>query len=395
MNRYANRTPEGTRDLLFEECCARRKVERALSELFQSRGFSEVVTPTLEFFDVFNRESAGRLPESLYSLSDSQGRLLVLRADSTLPIARVAATRLRETAYPLRLYYNQSVFRRNPRYAGLDDETFQGGIELIGASGFRADLEVLLTAVDALDVCGAPDFRIEIGHAGFFSALTEQLQADAGTRTELCALIEAKNYGALNDLLDTMEGGGATDAIRRLPRLFGGEGVLEKAEALSESPKAREAVAELHRIWEGLQSAGLAEKVSIDFGLVHGGNYYTGMLFRGYIDGSGQTVLSGGRYDCLLGEFGKALPAIGFGVEVAALAAALRDETLAPRHADVLVFGEVGCELQALLRVKEQNALGLTAENSLAGTREEALAYAKRKGISCVEIIDAEGVRNP
>ena len=135
IRRYERATPEGTRDLLFEECAARREVESRLSGLFKARGYNRVITPTLEFFDVFDRESAGMPLETLYNITDSHGRLMVLRPDNTLPIARIAATRLREEAIPLRLFYSQNVFRRNPGLTGRRDEAAQSGIELIGASG--------------------------------------------------------------------------------------------------------------------------------------------------------------------------------------------------------------------------------------------------------------------
>ncbi len=390
MKRYSLITPEGTRDLLFEECAARREVERALACLFKSRAYHKVITPTMEFYDVFHRESAGRPMETLYSSIDSQGRMLVLRADSTLPIARIAATRLRDAQYPLRLYYNQSVFRRNPRYAGLNDETTQGGIELIGACGLKADLEVLMLAIDALQACGAQDFRIELGHAGFFIALLDELKADAQTREEILELIEAKNYGALNDLLDTLGDEEQTAAIRSLPRLFGGAEVLDKAAALSASEQACEALEYLRSIYALLSEAGLAGLVSIDLGLVHRSNYYTGILFRGYAAGSGATVLSGGRYDMLLREFGKDLPAIGFGVETDALAQVLllQNRDLSPKPADVLVYGAAGCELRALQKIKELTESGLCCESSLAQTQEQARAYAKEKGIARVEVIE-------
>ena len=176
IRRYERATPEGTRDLLFEECAARREVESRLSGLFKARGYNRVITPTLEFFDVFDRESAGMPLETLYN--------------NTLPIARIAATRLREEAIPLRLFYSQNVFRRNPGLTGRRDEAAQSGIELIGASGLRADLEILTTAVDALEQCGAPDFRIEIGHAGFSGALFQALEADEKLRGEIVELLK-------------------------------------------------------------------------------------------------------------------------------------------------------------------------------------------------------------
>lgn len=394
VRRYARATPEGTRDLLFEECAARREVEGRLSGLFKARGYNRVITPALEFFDVFDRESAGMPLETLYNVTDSQGRLMVLRPDNTLPIARIAATRLRDEAIPLRLFYAQNVFRRNPGLTGRRDETAQSGIELIGASGLRADLEILTTAVDALEQCGAPDFRIEIGHAGFSSALFQALEADDALREEIVELTEMKNYAALNDALDQVGETQAARAVRRLPRLFGGEEVLDEAASLYDGEKAVESLEYLRSIYRLLMQLGLQNQVNIDLGLVHRGNYYTGAVFRGYIEGSGVTVLSGGRYDGLLGEFGAPMPATGFGVEVDALACAMceRGDSAAPKAADVLVFGIDGCEVRALSYARALNAQGLVCENCVLDSSEAARAYAARKGITRLDVVKAESV---
>ena len=132
MKRYDLITPEGTRDLLFEECLARRSVERRLKELFARIGYSEVVTPGLEFFDVFNGSTRNFRTENLYKTFDSKGRIIVMRPDSTIPIARLVATRLKDTVMPLRLYYNQRIYENNALLKGRSDETVQAGIELIG-----------------------------------------------------------------------------------------------------------------------------------------------------------------------------------------------------------------------------------------------------------------------
>lgn len=394
MNRNIQITPEGTRDLLFEECLARRRVERTLGTLFKAHGYNKVITPTMEFADVYYRDSAGQPPETLYSLIDAQGRMLALRADSTLPIARVAATRLREAAYPLRLYYNQSVFRRSPRYAGMRDESSQSGVELIGAQGLRADLEIIALAAEALAACGAPDFKIEIGHAGFFRTLIRLLPATAEMREELSELFAGDNYSALNDLLDTIGDSKIADALRALPRLFGGKEVLQKARGFCDDAEALQALDYLQSILERLEAAGLADKVNLDLGLVHRGNYYTGIVLRGYIEGSGLTVLSGGRYDRLLAEFGKDLPAIGFGVEAGLLADAMlaRGEVEPPAAAEVLVFAQTGSEMQGLARIQELCCTGVVCENAVCGTIEEAKAYAAQKGIALVEHVTQNGV---
>lgn len=322
-------------------------------------------------------------------MTDSFGRLLVLRADSTMPIARIAATRLRNESIPIRLYYTQNVFRRQQRFSGLNDENTQSGIELIGVNGFKADIEVLTTAADALAECGVSDFRIEIGHAGFFKALAAELNTDSETISLLSEHIEAKNYGEVNDLLENFGDCNAAKAIRQLPHLFGGVEIIAKARALCSSDEAIVALDYLEKLLKEIENIVPGDKINIDLGLVHRSNYYTGVVFRGYIQGSGLTVLSGGRYDGLVAEFGRSLPSIGFGVDVDALAGALlsSDNMQKTKPVDVLIFAADGCETKAMLRMRELNAQGLSCENCVLDTEQEAVEYAKQKGIEKVEVI--------
>ena len=112
--------------------------------------------------------------QEMYKCTDNHGRLLVFRPDTTLPIARMAASRLQGHKKPLRFYYCQNIYRNRPDLSGRSDETAQMGIELMGAGGLRADLEAIATAVAALSAC-VEDFRVEIGHARFFQVLADQL----------------------------------------------------------------------------------------------------------------------------------------------------------------------------------------------------------------------------
>ena len=143
MKRFDLITPEGTRDLLFEDCAAVRAVETRLQNSFKAKGYSEVITPGLEFYDVFNTKSRYFPQESMYKLVDNKLRLMVVRPDSTMPIARMTATRLREQELPIRLCYSQSVYRSKPSMRGRSDEIRQTGIELIGSASKRAELEIL------------------------------------------------------------------------------------------------------------------------------------------------------------------------------------------------------------------------------------------------------------
>ena len=165
-------TPEGTRDLLFNDCLARRAVEQRLAELFGHFGYSEVVTPGIEFYDLFSGSSRHFRQERMYKLTDSKGRLIVIRPDSTIPIARLASTRLASAVLPLRLYYNQAVYENNALLKGRSDEIVQSGIELIGGEDReRADYEAMCLALEALGSFGADDFRFELGDIGYFKEL--------------------------------------------------------------------------------------------------------------------------------------------------------------------------------------------------------------------------------
>ena len=218
MKQYAKVTPEGSRDLLFEECDDRRRVENALTGLYEANGYRKVITPTLEFFDVFNSGDAGLDADEMYKLTDNRGRTTVLRPDNTLPIARLVATRLSEDAFPVRLYYNQSVFVRTKELAGRTDEVAQSGIELIGDGSMAADIQVITLACRAMQST-VPGFKIELGHAGYFGAVLRNLNVKPAVKAEICHLIEQKNFAALADLLDTLEDCRETRVLRRLPRL--------------------------------------------------------------------------------------------------------------------------------------------------------------------------------
>jgi len=387
MRQYAKITPQGTKDYLFEECYARAQAQKTLTEVFERCGYAPVSTPHLEFHDVFRRASADWLADRLYSASDSRGRMLVLRPDSTLPIARVVATRLKDARLPLRLYYHQSVFRRTRLYSGNGDECMQSGVEFVGADGLRADLEILACAAEALRACGAK-FCIELGHADIFKCLADSLGVDDEMREGLVSCIESKNLPALKDLLEPYGDTVTVKALLELPRLFGGSEVLARAKALFKGA-ARKALAYLTELFAALEALGLHEVVDIDLGLVHGQQYYTGLVFRGYMEGSGKTVLSGGRYDALLAEFGRPAAAVGFAIETDALAEALLEsgKVEGPPKPEALYFGEDGYEAAALSKARQGTGRLYSAARSL----EEAVNFAKERGIPRVIVVDGDG----
>ena len=366
MKQYAKVTPEGSRDLLFEECDDRRRVENALTGLYEANGYRKVITPTLEFFDVFNSGDAGLDADEMYKLTDNRGRTTVLRPDNTLPIARLVATRLSEDAFPVRLYYNQSVFVRTKELAGRTDEVAQSGIELIGA-------------------------------------VLRNLNVKPAVKAEICHLIEQKNFAALGDLLDALEDCRETRVLRRLPRLFGGPEVLDEARELYTEGGADASLQYIKTLYDTLCAAGLQEQVLLDLGIVNRSNYYTGVIFRGYVQGSGLTVLSGGRYDNLLGEFGTDKPAIGFAVDVSAVTDVLHEEINLDRplrialtkgrleKASVQMFKTMGLNTEALENKGRRLILPVDPYEAVLSKAPDVITYVEH-GVCDIGIVGKDTI---
>jgi ATP phosphoribosyltransferase regulatory subunit len=390
LKRYDLLTPEGTRDLLFEECAARRAITEKLASLFENYGYSEVVTPGLEFFDVFNGKVRYFPHETMYKLVDGKNRLMVLRPDNTMPIARLAATRLKDEKLPLKLFCNQSIFMVNPKNSGRDDEFTQSGIEILGGNIVAADYEALALAAKALSYCDT-DFRLEIGESGIFRELIADLDVSEDDEEKIREFIEAKNLPALREFMDGRSGK-AAEAIKKLPALFGGREVFAQAKGYMYSETLSAKLSELEKLYDDLCGSGLDGKISVDLGLVHKKNYYTGILFRGYVEGYGLPVLSGGRYDTLLGDFGRDAAAVGFSVNVEAAAKVLLRKGKASLKApDVLVYGQDGAETAAMKHCDKLIGEGLTVYNSLFDSIESAKEYAKEHNIHRLDIVSKDG----
>lgn len=317
--------PEGTQDRLFEECQERRMVQNALTGLFRAQGYREVSTPEVEFYDLFIQSGSPLPQEQMLKIIDRSGRIMVMRPDCTTPIARMAAAKLKDLSKPQKLYYDETVFRSDRQHKGSRSEIAQCGVELLGAQGLEADVQVLKLAADSLETAGLSRYHIEIGHMGFFRELTDALGLSLQETEALRNLMEAKNYAALTDQLTPYLDAAPGRALQRLPYLFGGAEVLDEAETFFPDSKV---IPYLRTLYENLTREGDANRFRFDLGLVHQIDYYTGVIFRGYAQGAGDAVLSGGRYDNLLSAFGVDAPATGFAADVDAICGCLREKSL-------------------------------------------------------------------
>lgn len=384
MNIHFN-TPEGTRDRLYAECLERRQVQGALVDLFRRRGYAEVITPEVEFYDLFVHSGSPLPQETMLKIIDRSGKIMVMRPDTTTPIARLAATKLKTLPLPQRLYYDQTVFRSGNAHEGGSSEIAQCGVEMLGATGKKADLEMITLAVDALRACGLSGFHIEVGHVGFYQDLASRMNMTKEEQERMRLLIEGKNYAVLNDFLEPYSMQPDCAALRRLPYLFGGAEVLQEARALA---GACPSLDYLELLYGELCQAGYGDYVQFDLGLVHQIDYYTGVVFRGYAKGAGAPVLSGGRYDNLVELFGRKAEATGFAVDVDAVGGCLEVEVPQLR---TLIHYESGF-LGRALEVMDRLPAG-TCELSACRTLSSTMNLAQEKGALQVLCLDDSGER--
>ncbi|MDR0821526.1 MAG: ATP phosphoribosyltransferase regulatory subunit [Oscillospiraceae bacterium] len=311
-------TPEGTRDTLPDVCDRLSTLQNKLASFAAERGYGEIKTPGLEFYDLFCGKSKLFQQESLYKLTDSRGRLLVLRPDSTLPVARAVCSRLGSFKFPLKLFYRQTIYRANPKMSGRDDEIRQFGIEIIGEDRGKGDRLSLEAAFRMLDITGISDFRVEIGDNTFFLFLTNKLNLSDDDTANLAALIEQKNYKEVSDFLSPFSENQYARALVQLPRLFGGVSVFHSAKSAFVGCGLDPKLSEFSKLFAEMSKV-YGDRVTADFGMTSRHGFYTGTVFRAYAAGHGKPVLSGGRYDTLYTEFGADLSAVGFALNIDAV----------------------------------------------------------------------------
>ena len=384
MHKWKKYIPEGMKDILFEECISKVNVENGFRSLYLNAGFEEVISPTIEFYDVFNGEDQPMEQEKMYKLFDNQGRILVLRPDMTTPIARIVATKLKDKGIPLKLCYTSNIFRINENFNGKMNEITQSGIEIIGTDSLKADAEVIIIGINALVSAGLKNFKIELGQAEFFKGLTEELNMPSEDIERLRSLIENKNFAALKSFIDENIEFIKPETqiiLRELPSLFGGIEIIKKAKKMTVNKSALEALQSLEQVYLMLDEIGLSSYLSIDLGMVHHINYYTGIIFRGYSNGVGDNILSGGRYDKLAKRFGEDLPATGLAINVDNILLSLKKQSneTKVKKINFLIYYEKGFLKEAYntaILIRNNN---LEAELSVSKEYEEALRYAKAK----------------
>lgn len=312
--------PSGTRDVLPDETREVRAITDALRSVFERSGYGEVYTPALEYESVLARADMVDA-QPAYRVFDETGAVLVLRSDMTVPIARVVATRYPTVAPPLRFCYLAHCYRGVRPQRGQPRELLQAGIELIGAPAPQGTAEALGVLCAALDAVGLDGYSIGLGDASLFPSLMASLGVPEQARPRLLAALVNRDFVGLEQELAVLDlEAGERELLLEVPQRRGGPDVL----AASASAVA-DAAANMREVHDLLEPS-VAARVIFDLGLVRSIGYYTGAVFEVYDPALGSPIGGGGRYDDLLGRFGRPLPAVGFALGVERLHIALAGE---------------------------------------------------------------------
>ncbi|HZO36123.1 MAG TPA: ATP phosphoribosyltransferase regulatory subunit [Solirubrobacteraceae bacterium] len=319
--------PSGTRDVLPDEMRELRAITRALLEVYEDEGYGELWTPTLEYEEVLRRASGAAEPA--YRVFDDHGEVLALRSDMTVPIARVVASRYPTAEPPLRFCYTAHAYRAVGRHRGQTREFLQSGVELVGASAPEGTAEALRVMCRALDATGLRDYRIAVGDASLYPALLRGFELSEEATSRLMSELVSRDFVGLEREARALGLSAAdTELLMGVPQLRGGPSVLDAV-----GGPGAEAVAGLRRVLE-LLDASVADRIIFDLGLSRGLGYYTGAVFDVLDPSLGTPLGGGGRYDDLLGRFGRPLPAVGFALAVDQLHLALAERDVARTSPD-------------------------------------------------------------
>ncbi len=284
-------------------------VTLALRALYEQYGYKKFRMSRFEEYDFYAEYRDFLGGGQILTFSGLGGRLMALRPDVTLSIARKVRGDATGTE---RLYYTEPVYR--PARRGTEfQETFQVGVELIGDGTPHTSVELVSLAVRSLLLI-SPDAVLDLSHTGFIGGLLAGLPVGEPERRAIRRCIEAKNAHAIRDIAKGSLSEADIGRLQAVARLSGPlSETLERAAMLATGAEMTTAIDELRALARTMAALGQASPLRLDFSITSDAQYYSGLMMRGYIDGVPGAVLSGGRYDPLLRRMGKpGVSAMGF-----------------------------------------------------------------------------------
>ena len=391
-----NALPPGLKDLMPEDADVRGQLVNKIQKVFHGWGYREIILPTYEYFDTFRRGISGNMQKEMCKFIDREGNILTLRPEITTSIARMAGSTLNENTLPKRFSYTGNVFRYDEPHAGKQKEFYQAGVELLGRADDLADAEVIAVAIDCLKAVGMQGFTVAVGSAEFFTSLVRATGLSEEEQDLLKRDLAARNLVSYREKLCLIEAESKEkEVLDMLHTLQGGEDIIDQALKMLPSEECCNALEHLRSVYRHICSLGFADQVSIDLGIVRDLDYYTGIVFEGFVAEAGFPLAGGGRYDNLLGEFGAAIPATGFALNTEQIILALDKQGKLPKPAgiDRMIIYPASMAGNAFKLAESLRQEGVSV--ILAGDMDEKSAdnYARIENVETILLLEESGCR--
>ena len=356
-----------------------------LRALYQRYGYTQYKMSKFEEYDLYVKNKDFLVGDGVITFNDTDGKLLALKPDVTLSIIKNTKDEENGTQ---KVYYNENVYRISQNTHTFK-EIMQTGLECIGELDLYSMTEVALLAIKSLEAV-SENYMLDLSHLGVLSALSDMLSMDESDKKKIIRCIGEKNPHGVREIC---EKAGVAEAIcEKFISLIAAYGkpsdVFPKLYALDLGEDAEKALSELETIATTLEKIGYAGRLNIDFSVVNDMNYYSGIVFRGFIDGIPEGVLSGGRYDKLMRKMGRTSGAIGFAVYLDMLE--LLDQSQKEYDTDILLLYHDDVDTTELMKAvavlaKSGNRILAQKEMPEAIRYRQLLAY-RNGGLEILEI---------
>jgi len=339
----------------------REELIQKMKMRFSLYGYNQIRTSTFEPFELYVDATGTIHTDEMIKIIDRTGKVLVLRPDVTIPITRELAAQNFTASEHTRYFYVSDVFRNSFDDNGTKEKS-QAGIECFGEKSAEIDAETIAIAIQTLKDLNVTNFKLEIGHADFFKQIAAETELNPQELEQLKKYIQAKNITEIAPFLEKHNvKPEVAEAANAIPLLYGNpKTVINKAQKFALNDTMKEALRNLSEVYEVVEAYGLEKHVVLDFGLINHMDYYSDIIFQGFIDNVAKPVLMGGRYDHLSEQFDASIPAIGFAFDVEALIEGTTKESYEePTSVDITVIYEKTRQQEALYIAGELREQGL------------------------------------
>lgn len=303
------------------------KVVFDLRALYSKHGYLPYRMSKFEEYEFYIRNKEFMVSDRVIAFNDTNGKMMALKPDVTLSIIKSGED---IPGVKQKVYYNENVYRVS-KSTHRFKEIMQAGLECIGDIDLFDIDEVISLAAESLAAL-QPDFVLTVSHLGLLTAVIDGLNADSRFRKQALSFLAEKNEHDLKALCDQY--GVSGDGYETLCRLIHAYGERNSVLKTLQTICSDEQLAEVRQLSDLLEASPLSDKIQFDFSLVGDSSYYNGFIFKGFLRGVANDVLSGGQYDGMMKKLRRRSRAIGFALYLDML------EPLAPnrREADVDVL---------------------------------------------------------